>query len=110
MEKHIMPVRTKMPQPRRNYIARKRLNKSLNEILDHKLIVIKGSAGSGKTTLITSYLTAKAALNVKWITLDGDCNDLFLFWDYIISVLSEFIASNEFIEYFNGGISRENLR
>jgi len=110
MEKHIMPVRTKMPQPRRNYIARKRLNESLNEILDHKLIVIKGSAGSGKTTLITSYLTAKAALNVKWITLDGDCNDLFLFWDYIISVLSEFIASNEFIEYFNGGISRENLR
>jgi len=110
MDKHIISMRTRLPQPRKNYIIRENINDKLDRLFDCKLTVIKGGAGSGKTTLITSYFTEKDFPNVKWISLDNDCNDLFLFWDYIISALSEFVGSNEFMEYFNSGIGQDNLR
>lgn len=54
-----------MPQPRKNYIAREDLFSKLERMNDYSVILVKGGAGSGKTTLITSFAKEKAVSNLK---------------------------------------------
>lgn len=108
MQDYISSIRTRLPEPRRNYIVRHELFQKLKQIDLNKSTVVKGGAGRGKTTLLASYISKMNLKNVKWISLDEGCNDIFLFWDYIVSTLSEFIDS-DYLEYFKAGISRDSF-
>lgn len=97
MDRTILSTRLMIPKPRRNYILRQHLFRRLDGLRYKKLTVIKGAPGSGKTTLITSWLDQNSlavrwldqnGLAVRWLTLDSECNDVPLFWTYAAEALS----------------------
>ena len=88
----LMTTKLKMPQPRKNYIIREELFSKLDNISEYKVILVKGGAGTGKTTLITSFVKEKNISDIKWISLDESCNNVFLFWNYLIEAVGEYLG------------------
>ncbi|HMM06915.1 MAG TPA: LuxR C-terminal-related transcriptional regulator [Clostridiales bacterium] len=87
MERTILSTKLLIPKPRKGYVVRKNLFRRLDDVTTKRLAVIQGVPGSGKTTLLTSYMEQNT-LNCRWITLDGECNHVALFWEYILEALS----------------------
>lgn len=92
---NLMFTKLKMPQPRKKYIIRKDIFLKLDKLEEYKVILIKGGAGSGKTTLITSFVKEKAISNLKWISLDENCNDVFMFWSYFIEAVKDYLGGSQ---------------
>jgi len=84
-------VKHKMPAPRKNYIIRDHLFGQLEQLADYQLTIVKAGAGCGKTTLLSSFAVERGIKNMKWITLDEHANQAFVFWNYLISSLSEWM-------------------
>lgn len=61
----LMSTRLKMPQPRKNYIVREELFSKLDRMSEYSVILVKGGAGTGKTTLIASFAREKAVCDMK---------------------------------------------
>jgi LuxR family maltose regulon positive regulatory protein len=84
-------VQTKLhlPTPRRNLVARPRLQARLAGSADAKLILVSAPAGFGKTTLVTSWLESVAAAGaaIAWLSLDERDNDPASFWSYVLAAL-----------------------
>jgi len=84
-------VETKLhiPSPRRNLVARPRLQARVADAADAKLILVSAPAGFGKTTLVTSWLSTVAGEGaaVAWLSLDERDNDPALFWPYVLAAL-----------------------
>ncbi|AAK81534.1 LuxR family maltose regulon positive regulatory protein [Clostridium acetobutylicum] len=93
MNNNLRFIKTKfvIPSPRKNYIKRAKLINELNNLFDYKLIVIKAPAGSGKSTLVSSFIKEKKLSNVKWINLDESNNEIYSFFSYLISALSPYL-------------------
>lgn len=113
MNKDMPLMLTKLirPNPRKNYIVRSEIFKKLRRIEDCKLTIIEGSAGSGKTTVISSYISESNIENVRWFALDENCNDIFMFWNYFVESVKEYLGErkNEFIEFFSGNIQKNSI-
>lgn len=107
----IFSVKLKMPQPRKNYIIRQKLFEQLNKLEEYKLTIVKAGAGSGKTTLLSTFAIEKRLENLKWITLDDNMNQAFVFWNYVIEAVKEYMgASKENLQtFFDGNMQKENL-
>ncbi|EJR55650.1 hypothetical protein IIM_00742 [Bacillus cereus VD107] len=97
MNKGFQIISTKLiaPVPRKNYVKREHIIQKLQSVYDYKVIVIKGEAGSGKTTVLASFLLENPHLSVAWISLDGENNTLFSFWYYMLASLRNFIKDGE---------------
>lgn len=87
MSRAILSTRLLIPKPRKGYVVRKSLFGQLDDLVNKRLTVIEGSPGSGKTTLLSSYIEQNT-LTIQWITLDGECNHIVLFWKYMVEALS----------------------
>lgn len=107
----ILSVKFKIPSPREGYVVRQSLMEKLNQIESSKVTIIKAGAGSGKTTLLSVYIKEKNLSNIKWITMDNSMNQLFLFWNYVILSLGEFVSGdNENLKNcFEGNVQKEML-
>jgi len=107
----ILSVKLKMPQPRKNYIIRQELFDQLKRLKDCKVTIVKAGAGSGKTTLLTSFIKETKLDNTKWITLDENANQAFVFWNYVIEATKEFLqdSKDDLQAYFDSNMQRENL-
>lgn len=106
-----MSTRLKKPQPRKNYILRDELFLKLDKINDYTVTLVKGCAGAGKTTLMTSFIKEKEIQNLKWISLDESCNNVFMFWNYFIEAAGEFLGTSkqEFISLYDSNFQKSNL-
>ena len=92
-----MPInvlRTKLylPPARADLVARERLRRQLDEGLQpgHRLILLCAPAGYGKSTLISQWAHATAALSaprIAWLGLDEADNDPARFWAHVIAAL-----------------------
>ena len=107
----ILSVKFKIPSPREGYVVRQNLMEKLNQIESSKVTIIKAGAGSGKTTLLSVYIKEKNLSNIKWITMDNSMNQLFLFWNYVLLSLEEFVnGDNENLKNcFEGNVQKEML-
>jgi LuxR family transcriptional regulator, maltose regulon positive regulatory protein len=107
----LMFTKLKIPQPRKNYIIRSPLFSKLERFSECRLTVIKGGAGTGKTTLFTSFIREKAIPDVRWITLDEDSNDVFVFWNYFIEAVKDNlgVSAQDFLALFDANIQKDNL-
>jgi len=107
----ILSVKLKMPQPRKNYIIRRYLFDELKSLQDYKVTIVKAGAGSGKTTLLSSFVIVTGLENVKWITLDESANQTFVFWNYMIESLKEYLEDSraDFQTFFDSNMQKENL-
>ncbi|MET3207193.1 UNVERIFIED_CONTAM: LuxR family maltose regulon positive regulatory protein [Paenibacillus sp. PvR008] len=83
----LLSAKLKAPALRKQIVPRPELYRKLDRLSDHKVLVVQGSAGSGKTTLMTSYMRERPDLGWHWITLDEANNDVRSFWYYVLEVL-----------------------
>lgn len=107
----LMSTRLKMPQPRKDYIIRKEIFSKLDKINEYNVTLVKGCAGAGKTTLITSFAKEKNISNFKWISLDEKCNNVFMFWNYFIEVTGEYLGEDrqDFLSLYDSNFQKSNL-
>ncbi|MDP4178728.1 MAG: LuxR family transcriptional regulator, partial [Bacillota bacterium] len=107
----ILSVKLKMPQPRKNYIVRQNLFNYLSKLNEYKVTVVKSGAGSGKTTLLSSFIKETKLNNIKWISLDRNSNQTFVFWNYIIETVKEYFKDSQmdFQTLFNSNMQKDNL-
>lgn len=75
-----------MPTTRENLVKRSRLHQKLDECLNCRLLLVTAPAGSGKTTLVTSWL-AQQEKAVAWVSLDKNDNDPLTFLSYAAAAL-----------------------
>ncbi|TCK92645.1 LuxR family maltose regulon positive regulatory protein [Natranaerovirga hydrolytica] len=107
----LVSTRFKMPQPRKNYIVRQELFSKLETMSDYQVTLIKSGAGTGKTTLLTSFIKEKKIEGIQWISLDKDCNNVFLFWNYVIEALGTYLESEKqgFVHLYKSNFQKSNI-
>jgi LuxR family maltose regulon positive regulatory protein len=67
-------------------VPRPRLTQLLSEALHRKLTLVSAPAGFGKTTLLGEWIeTCEALVQVGWLSLDEDDNDLARFLAYLVA-------------------------
>lgn len=111
MEEKLIFLSTKfnMPLSRANYVRREQLLEKLKEANNKKITVIKGSAGSGKSTLVSSYIQESELEKVVWITLDEDNNDSYSFWAYLLEGIKAYIEDEDIFSYFKALINQKDI-
>ncbi len=104
-------TKLKMPAPRKNYILRSELFEKLKELEEYRLILVKGVAGSGKTTLMTSFIREYASVQFKWLTLDSDNNNVISFWYYFVEAVSDYLgdAKDTVTALFDAVLQKEDI-
>jgi LuxR family maltose regulon positive regulatory protein len=82
-----MPALAKLTRPKvHRAVARDRLFSLLDERREHPLIWVTAPAGSGKTTLVASYLEARK-LRCVWYQVDAGDDDIGTFFYYLALAL-----------------------
>lgn len=81
-----------IPQTRTKVVLRPRLMEILNEGLRRKLSLISASAGSGKTTLVSEWLS-RSDRPVAWLSMDEGDNDPVRLLTYLIAALQTIKAN-----------------
>ncbi len=79
---------TKLTPPRLRgpLVTRETLYTRLDEGLERGVMLLSAPAGSGKTTLVRSWMAARPALPpVAWVALDAGDNDPVRFWRYVLT-------------------------
>lgn len=108
MNQVIISAKLKRPIPRKNYVVRRHLFLKLQTMDEYRLIVIEGGAGSGKTTLISSFID-EYKLDMKWLTLDKNFNDAFLFFQYFVEMFHDEINQSAYHRLFEDCMMKEGL-
>jgi LuxR family maltose regulon positive regulatory protein len=86
----LLSTKLKIPVPRKNYIVRRGLFDQLSACADMSIIFIRGGAGTGKTTLLSSFLRETGLKNVCWMSLDASNGKVHSFWLYFTAAVSTF--------------------
>ncbi len=90
----ILATKLYIPPPRSGVVLRPRLIERLNEGLatGRKLTLISASAGFGKTTLVSEWVTS-CGQPVAWLSLDEGDNDPARFLTYLVAALQTIRAN-----------------
>ncbi|SHO48403.1 LuxR C-terminal-related transcriptional regulator [Anaerocolumna xylanovorans] len=91
----LLSTKLKIPAPRRNYICRKALFEKLSDCIDMGVVFISGGAGTGKTTLLTSFIREAGLKNVCWVSMDASNANVYSFWMYFTAAASAFWEEDE---------------
>lgn len=81
-EPALLSTKLKMPRPRRDYVVRRSLFEKLKRCSEMSVVFVKGAAGMGKTTLLSSFIMETGLQNTAWLSLDDTNNSAFSFWHY----------------------------
>jgi LuxR family transcriptional regulator, maltose regulon positive regulatory protein len=77
------------PLPPQNLVPRPVLLETLDSGFSGKLVLISAAAGYGKTTLLSSWLTARSgSRRVAWLSLDEGDSDPTRFVSYMVAALN----------------------
>jgi LuxR family maltose regulon positive regulatory protein len=82
----LLSTKLYVPHARAKGVSRPRLIEQLNEGLQRKLTLISASAGSGKSTLVSEWVT-RGEQPVAWLSLDEADNEPTRFLAYVIAAL-----------------------
>lgn len=91
----LLSTKLKIPAPRKNYVVRKALFEALSSCADMGVIFVRGGAGTGKTTLLSSFIRETGVENVCWVSLDASNTDVYSFWLYFTAAVSVFWDDGE---------------
>lgn len=87
----LLTTKIKIPAPRKNYIVRQGLFEQLSKCGDMSIIFLSGGAGTGKTTLLSSFIQEKKLKNICWLSLDSANTNVYSFWLYFTAAISPFL-------------------
>ncbi|HEX3025677.1 MAG TPA: LuxR C-terminal-related transcriptional regulator, partial [Clostridia bacterium] len=80
---------------RRNYVVRKALYDKLMQCADMGVIFVRGGAGTGKTTLLSSFIRETGLKNVGWLSLDASNTNVYSFWLYFTAAVNTFLEDDD---------------
>ncbi len=95
-EPALLSTKLIMPRPRRDYIVRRTLFEKLKRCSEMSVVFVKGAAGMGKTTLLSSFFVETGLKNTAWLSLDEGNNGLFSFWRYFAAAAGSLVEDLEF--------------
>ncbi|MDQ1727058.1 MAG: hypothetical protein QOK14_1103, partial [Frankiaceae bacterium] len=88
MAGELLSTKLHMPRLRRSVLPRPRLVERLSNAGESALTLVSASAGFGKTTLLTEWLSdAPEDRSVAWLSLDSRDSDPATFWAYVVAAL-----------------------
>ena len=91
----LLSTKLKIPAPRKNYVVRRALFGELDLCAEMGVIFVRGGAGTGKTTLLSSFIRETALENVCWVSLDASNTNVYTFWLYFTAAVSAFWDDGE---------------
>lgn len=91
----LLSTKLKIPAPRKNYVVRRALFEELSACADMGVIFVRGGAGTGKTTLLSSFIRETGLQNVCWVSLDASITNVYSFWLYFTAAVSAFWDDGE---------------
>lgn len=91
----LLSTKLKIPAPRKNYVVRRVLFEELNSCADMGVIFVRGGAGTGKTTLLSSFIRETGLKKVCWVSLDASNTNVYSFWLYFTAAVSAFWDDGE---------------
>jgi LuxR family maltose regulon positive regulatory protein len=92
MKAPIIATKLFKPTPRPEAVRRPQLIARLDEGRQRKLTLISASAGSGKTTLVSQWITG-GGQPAAWLSLDQEDNDPIRFLIYLVSSLKTILVN-----------------
>ncbi len=91
----LLSTKLKMPAPRRDYVIRRALFEKLSCCSDMGVIFVCGGAGTGKTTLLSTFIRETGLENVGWLTLDVSNSNVYSFWYYFAEAADRFLGKDD---------------
>jgi len=91
----LLSTKLKIPALRKNYVVRRSLFEKLSQCADMGVIFIRGGAGTGKTTLLSSFIHETNLQDVCFLSLDSSNSNVFSFWLYFSAAVSSFMNDGE---------------
>lgn len=91
----LLSTKLKIPAPRRNYVVRKALYDKLSQCSELSVIFVRGGAGTGKTTLLSSFIRETGLKNVGWLSLDASNTNVYSFWLYLTAAVNTFLEDGD---------------
>ncbi|MFN2212441.1 MAG: LuxR C-terminal-related transcriptional regulator [Anaerolineales bacterium] len=82
----ILTTKLFIPPLRSDLVPRPQLSNRLNEGSKQKLTLVSATAGFGKSTLVSGWLT-EMGIQPAWFSLDEGDNDPVRFWTYLIAAI-----------------------
>jgi LuxR family maltose regulon positive regulatory protein len=106
----LLSTKLKIPAPRKNYIVRRVLFDQLNQCSDMSVVFVRGGAGTGKTTLISSFLHETGMEKVGWISIDTSNANVYSFWLYFTAAISVFWDDDDsFLNLMHSNMDASNM-
>ncbi len=82
----LLNTKLNIPPIRPSHVHRTELIQKLDKLREYKLALIVASAGYGKTSLVSEWIT-QSLWRVAWFSIDAGDNDPVRFWDYVIAAI-----------------------
>lgn len=93
-ETPLLVPKFQLPPLHPSLVPRERGRSLLDRALEHRLTLVSGPAGYGKTTLVRQWVADRSTQQhfppVAWISLDGGDNDPVRFWRYLMTACQVF--------------------
>lgn len=106
----LLSTKLKIPVPRRDYVVRSALFEKLAACRDMSVIFVCGGAGTGKTTLLSTFLKESGLKNAAWISLDSSNNDVYSFWYYFAAAAEGFFSGgDDFLSFLRSGFDTSHM-
>ena len=90
----LLSTKLKMPAPRKNYVVRRPLFEKLSRCNELGVIFVRGGAGTGKTTLLSSFIRETGLQRVGWLSLDSTNTNVYGFWLYFAAAVGSFLPDD----------------
>jgi LuxR family maltose regulon positive regulatory protein len=90
MDTPLLATKLFIPEAQPGLVARPRLMKCLEGALNHRLMLVTGPPGFGKTTILSQW-TRQYKLRAAWISLDEGDNNISRFCNYFLGAVQQLV-------------------
>ncbi len=91
----LLSTKLKIPSPRKDYIVRGDLFEKIANCSELSAVFIRGGAGTGKTTLLSSFIQDTGLSPVCWLSLDASNVNVYSFWLYFSASVSALLEDGD---------------
>jgi LuxR family maltose regulon positive regulatory protein len=84
----LLEDKLRVPRPTLEVLRRRRVTGLIEAAVSHRVTVVSGPAGAGKTVACAAWAASRAAARQPaWLTVDAEDRDPARFWPYVLAAL-----------------------
>src|SRR5580704_3823727 len=84
----LLEDKLRVPRPTLEILRRRRVTDLIDAAVAHRVTVVSGPAGAGKTVACAAWAAARpAARQPAWLTVDASDREPARFWQYVLAAL-----------------------